>query len=354
MQTRKPAFSWVGLDGLAQVLNKLLYGYSRGEKEQRQLSILFSDQFNLDYKINELLGAVVVSQGVRGSMVSKNGEKKYYEPEMYESPEFGLDGPLSTSFVTKKSAFSICPKYFRPFDQAPTPKPAKDCFLQNQRSTSTKATSKDSGSKSINTSGPLSHSKPNPETDQKNPISGLLTNSTEFTPFASSIKKMATLHQNTKDTNGHEHTTASTSDYSLHSPIKHQRSFGTVLKDVTNIVNNQENKQVKSFDTGLEGSGKNQLKKETKVSEFNFIGKDYHGSKAYDKFQQSGKKSVKMVHDLINDLDMRFDAIEHQQDLLMKRNPGAMKDFSNSHGNLNLKKRLKSDQIPYPGKENIY
>jgi hypothetical protein len=51
---------------------------------------------------------------------------------------------------------------------------------------------------------------------------------------------------------------------------------------------------------------------------------------------------------------MRFDAIEHQQDLLMKRNPVAMKDFSNSHGNLNLKKRLKCDQISYPGKENIY
>jgi hypothetical protein len=257
LQTRKPAFSWVGLDGLAQVLNKLLYGYSRGEKEQRQLSILFSDQFNLDYKINELLGSVVVSQGVRGSMINKNGEKKYYEPKIYEEPEFGFDEPLSTSFVTKKSAFSICPKYFRPFDQAPTPKPAKDSFAQNQRSTSTKKTYKDSGSKSINTSGLMSHSKPNPETDQKNPINGLLTNSSEFTPFMSSIKKMATPNHNTKDTSAHEHTTASTSNYSLHSPIKYERSFGTVLKDVTNIVNNQENIQVKTFDTGLEGSGKN-------------------------------------------------------------------------------------------------
>lgn len=88
------------------------------------------------------------------------------------------------------------------------------------------------------------------------------------------------------------------------------------------------------------------------MSEFNFSTKDLHGSHAFDKFQQSGKKSVKLVHGLINDLEMRFDAIEHQQDLLMKRNPSCLRD--SNLGNLGLKKRMKSDITHYPGKENVY
>ena len=111
--TRKPAFSWVGLDGLAQVLNKLLYGYSVVQKDQKQISLFFSDYFNIDSKIHELLGKVVVSTSTRASNF-KNDEIDSINKEDLKNC---FEGSMSTSFVTKKSAFSICQKYFRPFDK---------------------------------------------------------------------------------------------------------------------------------------------------------------------------------------------------------------------------------------------
>jgi len=78
----------------------------------------------------------------------------------------------------------------------------------------------------------------------------------------------------------------------------------------------------------------------------------------FEKFQQSGKKSAKLVKELISDLDLRFDAIETYQDLLTKRaHPSDYSNYHNIINKLNLKK-LKSDTTTsnycYIGKENVY
>jgi len=112
----------------------------------------------------------------------------------------------------------------------------------------------------------------------------------------------------------HFPTTTSTSNYSMHSPqVKsHQQKVVPVLcafpfKDLTNTINNRLNQiNIVNNNVGLMSSYKD---------------KGIGFLRTYDKFQQSGKKSVKIVNELINDLDIKFDAIENYQELLMKRAP---------------------------------
>lgn len=242
LQTRKPAFSWVGLDGLAQVLNKLLYGSSSSQKDKKQLSVLFSDKFNIDLQINELLGQVVLSKPIRAV-------------ESVKAVASGLDLDLptlqSTNFVSKKSAFSICPNYFKPFEIS-----SKQGFTSSSKF-------RGSSCKSIKSNNSYYNNKfTNTKKTQKTIDSATNKNQNEFTPIQNSSrvnfsnttsfknKQCNTIEKENIVNTQSTAMTLSMTQFKLHTPHKITDTFNIVpFGDITNLVNSEANIQNNSNNT---------------------------------------------------------------------------------------------------------
>ena len=162
---------------------------------------------------------------------------------------------------------------------------------------------------------------------------------------------------------------SSSSNYILHSPIKINDFNDFPLKDITNTITNKDTNILSSnsyqnFNLGIKKNtshfehclinseniyaGKENINVFSSNMSKNNNVNDY---KAFDKFQQKGKKSVKIVNDLINDLDIRFDAIENYQELLTKRpNPSCVNNIDVSKNNF---KKIKTDNYMNVTNQNL-